>query len=90
MHRETTPDDSETMSINRHQPDFMDKAGGRIVSGGLAGVYQNVKDIFPPRQTCQVLTKLIVLTGSTIPFTENLVHISVIATTWHFAVTVPE
>jgi hypothetical protein len=48
MHRETTPDDSETMSINRHQPDFMDKAGGRIVSGGLAGVYQNVKDNFPP------------------------------------------
>ena len=53
MHRETTPDDSETMSINRHQPlsrepDLMDKAGGRIASGGLAGVYQNVKDNFPP------------------------------------------
>jgi hypothetical protein len=97
MHRETTQDDSEAMSINWHQPrvlskepDLMHKVGGQIASGGLAGVYQNVKDIFPPRQTCQVLTKLIVLTGSTIPFTENLVHISVVATTWHSAVTVPE
>jgi hypothetical protein len=53
MHRETTQEDLETMSINRHQPrvlskepDLMDKAGGRIVSGGLTGVYQNVKDKF--------------------------------------------
>jgi hypothetical protein len=37
-----------------------------------------------------VLTKLIVFTGSTISFTENLVRISVVASTRHSAVTIPE
>jgi hypothetical protein len=97
MHRETTQDDSDIMSINSHQPrllikepDLMHMARGQMASGRLADVYQNVKDTFPPRKTCQMLTKLIVFTGSTISFTENLVRISVVASTRHSAVTVPE
>ena len=57
MHRETTQDYLDTMSINSHQPrpmikqpNLMHMAGGQMVSGRLTGVYQNVKDIFfPPR-----------------------------------------
>ena len=56
MHRETTQDDSDNMSINWHQPRLLTKepdvvhmAGGQIASGKLAGVYQNVEDpFFPP------------------------------------------
>ena len=95
MHRETTQDDSDTMHQPRlmiKQPNPMHMAGGQMASGRLADVYQNVKGLFfsLPAQTCQVLTKLIVFTGSTISFTENLVRISVVASTRHSAVTIPE
>jgi hypothetical protein len=60
MHRQTAQDDSETTGANGHPPqplskesDLMHTAGGRIASGKLAGVYKNVKDIFPSRHTGQ-------------------------------------
>ena len=52
MHRETTPDDADSISISSHQPrllikepDLLHMSGGYRASGRLSGVYQNVKDV---------------------------------------------
>ena len=97
MHRETIQDEADSMSINSHQPrlliketDFPQTAAGSGASGKLSGVYQNVKDKLCPCQRYHVLTKFIVLIGSPISFTEDLVRISIVTRSWNFAVTLPE
>ena len=70
MHRETTQDDADSLSINSHQPrllikepDILPMAGSDRASGRLSGVYQNVGDTPCSCQRCQVLTRFTVLTG---------------------------
>jgi hypothetical protein len=63
MHRETTQDDADNISVNSHQPRLLIKepdfshsvVGGGRASGKLGGVYQNVKDFLCCCHTCELL-----------------------------------
>lgn len=98
MHRETTQDDADSISLNAHQPRLLIKepelwhsmAGGERASGKLSGIYQNVKYIFSCCKLSHMLTECIVSTSSPISISENPVRVSLITSPWHSAVPVPE
>jgi hypothetical protein len=97
MHRETIQEDTDSISMNSHQPrllikepDFLHMAGADRASGKLGGVYQNVNEMLCCCRNDLVLIKLIVFTGSPISITANLIRVSIVAAPWDSTITVPE